>query len=91
MGAGTFLNEISRGRRALSVGLGKPNLAGYPSGGVTLQTAAKYPAMAGPLVIVSANIRRNATYLEMFAQQGQGSAAVAEVMTDNPMYQRSPM
>jgi pimeloyl-ACP methyl ester carboxylesterase len=70
------------------LGLDKPDLAGYSlGGGATLQTAAKYPAVAGWLVVVSANIRRDAIYPEMLAQQGQVSAAAAEFMKDTPMYQ----
>jgi pimeloyl-ACP methyl ester carboxylesterase len=70
------------------LGLDKPDLVGYSlGGGVALHTAAKYPAIVGRLVVVSANIRRNAIYPEMLAQQGQVSAAAAEFMKDTPMYQ----
>jgi pimeloyl-ACP methyl ester carboxylesterase len=68
--------------------LNKPDVAGYSlGGGVALQTAAKYPALVGRLVVVSANVRRDAIYPEMLAQQGQVSAAAAEFMKDTPMYQ----
>jgi pimeloyl-ACP methyl ester carboxylesterase len=68
--------------------LDKPDVVGYSlGGGVALQTAAKYPALVGRLVVVSANIRRDAVYPEMLAQQGQVSAAAAEFMKDTPMYQ----
>jgi pimeloyl-ACP methyl ester carboxylesterase len=70
------------------LGLDKPDLVGYSlGGGVALLTAAKYPAMAGRLVAVSANIRRDAIYPEILAQQGQVNAAAAEFMKDTPMYQ----
>lgn len=70
------------------LGLDKPDLVGYSlGGGVALHVAAKYPALVGRLVAVSANIRRDAIYPEMFAQQGQVSAAAAEFMKDTPMYQ----
>src|SRR6266508_464722 len=70
------------------LGLDKPDLVGYSlGGGVALHTAAKYPAMVGRLVVVSANIRPDAIYPEMRAQQGQVSAAAAEFMKDTPMYQ----
>jgi pimeloyl-ACP methyl ester carboxylesterase len=70
------------------LGLDKPDLAGYSlGGGVALHTAAKYPAIVGRLVVVSANIRRDAIYPEILAQQGQVSAAAAEFMKDTPMYQ----
>ena len=70
------------------LGLDRPDLVGYSlGGGVALHTASKYPAIVGRLVVVSANIRRNAIYPEMLAQQGQVSAAAAEFMKDTPMYQ----
>src|SRR5436309_5334088 len=70
------------------LGLGKPDLVGYSlGGGVALHTAAKYPAKVRRLVAVSANIRPDAIYPEMRAQQGQVNAAAAEFMRDTPMYQ----
>jgi pimeloyl-ACP methyl ester carboxylesterase len=68
--------------------LDRPDLVGYSlGGGVALQTAAKYPAKAGRLVVASANIRPDAIYPEMRAQQGQVSSAAVEFMKDTPMYQ----
>jgi pimeloyl-ACP methyl ester carboxylesterase len=68
--------------------LERPDLVGYSlGGGVALQTAVKYPAKIRRLVVVSANIRRDAIPAEMLAQQGQVSAAAAEFMKDTPMYQ----
>jgi pimeloyl-ACP methyl ester carboxylesterase len=68
--------------------LGTPDVVGYSlGGGVALQTAAKYPAKVRRLVMVSANIRRDAIPAEMLAQQGQVNAAAAEFMKDTPMYQ----
>jgi pimeloyl-ACP methyl ester carboxylesterase len=70
------------------LGLDKPDVVGYSlGGGVAFWTAVKHPAMVGRLVVVSANIRRDAIYPEMLAQQGQVSAAAAEFMKDTPMYQ----
>ena len=70
------------------LGLDKPDLVGYSlGGGVALHTAAKYPAKVRRLVAASANIRPDAIYAEMRAQQGQVSAAAAEFMKDTPMYQ----
>jgi len=70
------------------LGLDRPDIVGYSlGGGVALHTAAKYPARARRLVAVSANIRRDAIYPEMLAQQGQVSAAAAEFMKETPMYQ----
>jgi pimeloyl-ACP methyl ester carboxylesterase len=68
--------------------LDKPDLVGYSlGGGVALQTAAQYPAKVRRLVMVSANVRTDAIYAEMRAQQGQVSAAAAEFMKETPMYQ----
>jgi pimeloyl-ACP methyl ester carboxylesterase len=70
------------------LGLDRPDLVGYSlGGGVALLTAAKYPAKVGRLVAASANIRPDAIYPEMRAQQGQVNAAAAEFMKDTPMYQ----
>jgi pimeloyl-ACP methyl ester carboxylesterase len=68
--------------------LDRPDLVGYSlGGGVALQTAAKYPTKIRRLVMVSANIRTDAIYPEMRAQQGQVNAAAADFMKDTPMYQ----
>jgi len=70
------------------LGLDQPDVVGYSlGGGVALQTAIKYPAMVRRLVAASANIRRDAIYPEMLAQQGQVGAAAAEFMRDTPMYE----
>jgi pimeloyl-ACP methyl ester carboxylesterase len=68
--------------------LSRPDVVGYSlGGGVALQTAAQYPAKVRRLVVASANIRPDAIYPEMRAQQGQVSAAAAEFMKETPMYQ----
>src|SRR5437868_158364 len=68
--------------------LATPALVGYSlGGGVALHTAAKYPAKVRRLVVASANLRPDAIYPEMRAQQGQVSAAAAQFMTETPMYQ----
>jgi pimeloyl-ACP methyl ester carboxylesterase len=70
------------------LGLAKPDVVGYSlGGGVALQTAAQYPAKVRRLVVASANIRPDAIYPEMRAQQNQVNAAAAEFMKDTPMYQ----
>jgi pimeloyl-ACP methyl ester carboxylesterase len=70
------------------LGLDRPDLVGYSlGGGVALQTGVKYPAMLRRLVVASANVRRDAIYPEMLAQQGQVNAAAAESLKDTPMYQ----
>lgn len=68
--------------------LATPDVVGYSlGGGVAFQTAAMYPAKVRRLVMVSANIRTDAIYPEMRAQQGQVNAAAIEFMKDTPMYQ----
>ena len=70
------------------LGLDRPDLVGYSlGGGVALHTAARHPAKVGRLVAASANLRPDAIYPEMRAQQGQVNAAAAEFMTDTPMFQ----
>jgi pimeloyl-ACP methyl ester carboxylesterase len=70
------------------LGLEKPDLVGYSlGGGVAFFTAVKYPEKIGKLVMVSANIRRDAIPAEMLAQQGQVSSAAMEFMKDTPMFQ----
>ena len=68
--------------------LEKPDLLGYSlGGGVAFFTAVKYPELVNRLVMVSANIRRDAIPAEMLAQQGQVSAAAAESLKDTPIYE----
>jgi pimeloyl-ACP methyl ester carboxylesterase len=68
--------------------LAAPDVVGYSlGGGVALQTAAQYPTKVRRLVMVSANLRPDAIYPEMRAQQGQVNAAAVEFMKDTPMYQ----
>jgi pimeloyl-ACP methyl ester carboxylesterase len=68
--------------------LDRPDVVGYSlGGGVALQTAVRHPEAVGRLVAASANIRRNAIYPEMLAQQGQVSGAAAEFMKETPMYE----
>ena len=70
------------------LGLERPDVVGYSlGGGVALQTAARHPASVRRLVVVSANVRRDAIPAEMLAQQSQVGAAAAEFMKDTPMYQ----
>ena len=68
--------------------LDEVDLVGYSlGGGGALQTAARHPAPGRRLVVCSANIRPDAIYPEMRAQQGQVNAAAAEFMKDTPMYE----
>src|SRR5205809_707673 len=50
------------------LGLTRPDVMGFSlGGGVALLTAVKYPDLVGKLIVVSANIRRSAIYVEVFA------------------------
>jgi pimeloyl-ACP methyl ester carboxylesterase len=76
------------GALIVHLGLDRPDVVGYSlGGGVALLTAAKYPARVRRLVAASANIRPDAIYPEMRAQQAQVNAAAAEFMKETPMYQ----
>ncbi|MEV0156017.1 alpha/beta fold hydrolase [Micromonospora sp. NPDC050686] len=70
------------------LGLEKPDVVGYSlGGGVGLQLAVRHPEKVGRLVSASAQIRRDATYPEILAQQGQVNAAAVEFMKATPMYE----
>ena len=70
------------------LGLVKPDVVGYSlGGGVALHTAAKYPGKVRRLVAAAANLRPDAIYPEMRAQQRQVGAAAAPFMKETPMYQ----
>jgi pimeloyl-ACP methyl ester carboxylesterase len=70
------------------LGLDRPDLFGYSlGGGVAFWVASKYPEKVGRLVMVATNMRRDAIYPEMLAQQGQVGPEAAEFMKDTPMYQ----
>jgi pimeloyl-ACP methyl ester carboxylesterase len=70
------------------LGLEKPDLMGYSlGGGVALQLALRRPELIRRLVVVSAHLRRNAIYPEMFVQQAQVGAEAAELLKDTPMYE----
>jgi len=68
--------------------LDRPDVMGYSlGGGVALQTAIRHPELVGRLVLVSTPIRRDAFYPAILGQQGQVTAAAAEMMKQTPMYQ----
>src|SRR5215208_2045256 len=70
------------------LGLEKPDVVGYSlGGGVATFLAARHPELVRKAVVVSANVRRDAIYPAMLAQQGQVSSAAVEFMKDTPMYQ----
>jgi pimeloyl-ACP methyl ester carboxylesterase len=70
------------------LGLDAPDVVGFSlGGGVAFQTAVRHPDVVRRLVMISCNIRPEASYPEMRAQQGQVSAAAAEFMKDTPMYE----
>ena len=69
------------------LGLDWPDVMGYSlGGGVAMFTAIRHPELLGRVIVVSVNIRRDAIYAEMLAQQGQLGPEAAEFMKDTPMY-----
>ena len=70
------------------LGFDQADVMGYSlGGGVAMMTAIRHPEVVRRLVAVSANIRRDAIYPEMLAQQGQVGPDAVEFMKDTPMYQ----
>ena len=70
------------------LGLEKADVMGYSlGGGVAFFTAVRHPELVRRLVMASANIRRDAIYPEMLAQQVQVGPEAAEFMKNTPMYQ----
>jgi pimeloyl-ACP methyl ester carboxylesterase len=70
------------------LGVESPDVVGFSlGGGVALQVGFQAPDKIGRLVAASANIRRDAIYPEMLAQQEQVGAAAAEFMKETPMYE----
>ena len=69
------------------LGLEKPDVMGYSlGGGVAFQTAVRHPELVRLLVVVSANMSRNAIYPEMLAQQLQVGPEAAEMLKGTPMW-----
>ena len=70
------------------LGLDRPDVVGYSlGGGVAMMTAIHHPDKVGRLVSASANIRRDAIYPEMLAQQSQVNGSAAEFLKGTPMYE----
>src|SRR5580765_5058023 len=70
------------------LGLERPDVVGYSlGGGVAFWLAVKHPELVNRLVVVSANVRRDAIPPEMLAQQAQVGPEAAEFMKETPMYQ----
>ncbi|MFC0005605.1 alpha/beta fold hydrolase [Micromonospora siamensis] len=70
------------------LGLDKPDVVGFSlGGGVALHVGIRHPEKVGRVVSASANIRSDAIYPEMRAQQGQMGAAAVEFLKDTPMYE----
>src|SRR3954454_9517423 len=68
--------------------LDRPDVVGYSlGGGVALQTAVRHPDKVRRLVAASANIRSDAFYPDIRAQQGQVNASAAEFMKQTPIYE----
>jgi pimeloyl-ACP methyl ester carboxylesterase len=70
------------------LGLEKPDVMGYSlGGGVATSLALRHPELVWRLISLSANIRRDAIYPEMLAQQLQVGADAVEFLKDTPMYE----
>ena len=70
------------------LGLEKPDVVGYSlGGGVAFQVAVRHPEKVRRLVMVSANVRRDAIPAVMLEQQSQVSGAAVDFLKDTPMYQ----
>ena len=70
------------------LGLERPDILGYSlGGGVALFTAVKYPELVGKVILLAANIRRDAIPPEMLAQQAQVNASTVPFLMETPMYE----
>jgi pimeloyl-ACP methyl ester carboxylesterase len=70
------------------LGIEKPDVMGYSlGGGVATSLALRHPELVRRLISLSANIRRDAIYPEMLAQQLQVGADAVEFLKDTPMYE----
>lgn len=70
------------------LGLDRPDVVGYSlGGGVAFWVGVKHPDHVRKLVLVSANMRRDAIYPDMLAQQEQVSAAALPSLAQTPMYE----
>ncbi|HEY3163312.1 MAG TPA: alpha/beta hydrolase [Candidatus Limnocylindrales bacterium] len=70
------------------LGLEQVDLMGYSlGGGVALFTAVQHPELVRRLIILSAQVRRDAIYPEMLAQQAQVGPEAAEFMKETPMWE----
>ena len=69
------------------LGLEKPDVMGYSlGGGVAFQVAVRHPELIRRLIIISANMRRDAIYPDMLAQQLQVGPEAAEMLKGTPMW-----
>jgi pimeloyl-ACP methyl ester carboxylesterase len=70
------------------LGLERPDILGYSlGGGVALFTAVKHPELVGRLILLAANVRRDAIPVEMLAQQAQVNASAVPFLKETPMYE----
>ena len=70
------------------LGVGRPDVMGYSlGGGVAFHVALRHPGLVRKLVLVSAYLRKYATYQAIGEKQQQLTGAAAPMMRDTPMFQ----
>lgn len=70
------------------LGIERADIMGYSlGGGVALQTAFRHPQVVRKLVVVSVPARRTGSYDEVLAAMEHVGPALADMMTQAPMYQ----
>ena len=70
------------------LGVGRPDVMGYSlGGGVAFHVALRHPGLVRKLVLVSAYLRKDATYQAIGEQQQQLTGEAAPMMRDTPMFQ----
>jgi len=70
------------------LGVGRPDVMGYSlGGGVAFHVALRHPGLVRKLVLVSAYLRKDATYQAIGEQRQQLTGEAAPMMRDTPMFQ----